>query len=135
MEALLVVADPLTRDLVKVALQQFPGIQVTVGVGYAGVDLARSRRFDCVFVGDAPGAAGVTKLMRHLRSFEQETALFALAGDAEVRKLAADKSTYDIHSFLTTPVVLKELFAAVARLVDRRSGPNHRAPRARAALR
>ena len=131
MEALLVVADPLVRDLVKVALQQFPGIQVTVGRGHAGVDIARSKRFDCVFVGDVPGTAGVIKLMRHLRSFEQDAAMFVIAGEAEARELSAEKSTYDVHSFLATPLVLKELFGAVARLVERRSQTSHRAAGAR----
>ena len=131
MEALLVTADPLVRDLVKVALQQFPGIQVTVGRGHAGVDIARSKRFDCVFVGDVPGTAGVVKLMRHLRSFEREAAMIVIAGEAEARELTAEKSTYDVHSFLATPLVLKELFGAVARLVERRSHTSHRAAGAR----
>ena len=121
MDTLLVVDDPLVRDLVKVALQQFPEVCVVHGRGHAGVDLARGRQFDCVIVGGAPDAAAATKLMRHLRSFDEDAALFVLAAGPAIKELAADKSKYDVHAFLPTPLSVKELFGTIARFVERRS--------------
>jgi len=126
---LLVEKDPLIRDLVKVALQQFQEFQVTVGNGYAGVGEARSHRFDCVFLGVALSDPGSIKLVQHLRSFEQDADLFLLTDEANVKDLAADKAKYQVHSIVQTPITPKDLFGVMSRYLERRSERNQPAAR------
>lgn len=121
MEALLVEKDPLVRDLVKVGLQQCPDFQVTVGRGYAGIDELRSRHFDCVFVGVDPAQKGALKLLQHLRSFDSTTELIVIAPAAAIRDLAAEKTKYGIHSFLTAPIDPREFFGLLGRFLERRT--------------
>lgn len=133
MEALLVERDPLLRDQIKVALQQFPEFSVTVGVGYAGINELRSRPFDCVILGVDPKQRDTVKLLRHLRSFDTTTQLFVVTAPGNVKDMAVDKAKYAIHSFVQAPLVPRELFGMLGRFVERRAGRSNsqllRAPR------
>ncbi|HLQ37045.1 MAG TPA: response regulator [Planctomycetota bacterium] len=121
MEVLLVEKNPLVRDQVKVGLQQFPEFAVTVGKGYQGINELRSRSFDCVFLGVDPRDAETVRLMQHLRSFDKTTELVVLTESRNVRDMAVDKSKYDIHSFLQTPIDVKEFFGFIGRFLERRT--------------
>lgn len=121
MEVLLVEKDPLIRDQVKVGLQQFEEFHVTVGQGHAGVSKARSKRFDCVFLGVDPREKDTVKVLQHLRSFDKTTELFILTAPRNVKDMAVDKSKYDIHSFVPTPVAVKEFFGMLGRFLERRT--------------
>lgn len=121
MEVLLVEKDPLIRDQVKVALQQFPEFQVTVGAGHAGINELRSRAFDCVFLGVDPKQKDTVKLLHHLRSFDTTTELFVLTASRNVKDMAVDKSKYNVHTFVQTPIVVRELFALLGRFLERRT--------------
>lgn len=120
MEVLLVEKDPLVRDHVKVGLQQFPEFQVVVGSGYAGINEMRSRHFDAVFLGVDPREKDTVKLLHHLRSFDTTTELFVLTAPRNVRDMAVDKSKYNIHSFLQSPIDVKEFFGVLGRFLERR---------------
>ena len=130
MDVLLVEMDPLLRDLVKVGLQQFPGVQVTVGSGLSGVSLAQGKRFGCVFVGVDPRDQSSVQLLQHLRSFEDGADLFVLTESRNVKDMAGDKARYRVHSFVPTPVVVKDFFGMFSRYLERRS--EGRAPRKQA---
>jgi DNA-binding NtrC family response regulator len=121
MEVLLVEKDPLIRDQVKIGLQQFPEFHVTVGQGHAGINEVRGRHFDAVFLGVDPRQKDTVKLLHHLRSFDTTTELFVLTAARNVRDMQVDKSKYDIHSFLATPIVVKELFGLLGRFLERRT--------------
>jgi DNA-binding NtrC family response regulator len=121
MEVLLVEKDPLVRDQVKVALQQFPEFHVTVGSGHAGVNEMRGRTFDAVFLGVDPRQKDTVKLMHYLRSFDTTTELFVLTSPRNVRDMAVDKTKYNVHSFVQTPVVARELFGLIGRFLERRT--------------
>ena len=121
MEVLLVEKDPLVRDLVKVGLQQFEDFHVTVGVGHAGISQARAKQFDCVFLGADPREKDTMKLLKHLRSFDSTTELFVLSAPKNVKDMSAEKSQYDIHTFVQTPVAAKEFFALMSRFIERRT--------------
>lgn len=121
MEVLLVEKDPLVRDQVKVALQQFPEFHVTVGTGHAGINEMRGRTFDAVFLGVDPRQKDTVKLMHYLRSFDTTTELFVLTSPRNVRDMAVDKSKYNIHSFLQAPVDVKEFFGLLGRFLERRT--------------
>jgi DNA-binding NtrC family response regulator len=121
MEVLLVEKDPLIRDQVKVALQQFPEFHVTVGTGHAGINELRSRTFDCLFLGVDPRQKDTVKLLHHLRSFDTTTELFVLTAPRNVRDMAVDKTKYNVHSFVQTPIVVRELFGLLGRFLERRN--------------
>jgi DNA-binding NtrC family response regulator len=121
MEVLLVEKDPLVRDHVKVALQQFPEFHVTVGAGHAGINELRGRMFDCLFLGVDPRHKDTVKLLHHLRSFDTTTELFVLTAPRNVKDMAVDKSKYNVHSFVQTPVVVRELFGLLGRFLERRT--------------
>lgn len=135
MEILLVEKDALTRDHLKVGLQQFPEFQVTVGQGYRGINELRSQAFDCVFLGVDPRDQESMGLLAHLRSFDRTTELVVLTAPRHAKDLAADKAKFDIHSFLQTPIDPKDLFEFIGRFVERHSGrdqavrKSQRAPR------
>lgn len=121
MEVLLVEKDPLVRDQVKVALQQFPEFHVTVGTGHAGINEMRGRTFDAVFLGVDPRQKDTVKLMHYLRSFDTTTELFVLTSPRNVRDMAVDKTKYNLHSFVQTPIVVRELFGLLGRFLERRT--------------
>jgi DNA-binding NtrC family response regulator len=121
MEILLVEKDPLVRDHVKVGLQQYPEFNVTVGVGYQGINELRGRAFDCVFLGIDAADQDSTKLLQHLRSFDKTTELIVMTSPRHSKDMAVDKAKYDIHSFLQTPIDVKEFFGFLGRFLDRRS--------------
>jgi DNA-binding NtrC family response regulator len=121
MEVLLVEKDPLVRDQVKVGLQQFPEFHVTVGSGYAGINEVRSRHFDAVFLGVDPREKDTVKLLHHLRSFDTTTELFVMTASRNVRDMAVDKSKYNVHSFLQTPIDVREFFGLLGRFLERRT--------------
>ena len=121
MEVLLVEKDPLIRDQVKVGLQQFPEFHVTVGTGHAGINELRGRAFDCVFLGVDPRQKDTVKLLHYLRSFDTTTELFVLTAPRNVRDMAVDKTKYNVHSFVQTPIVVRELFGLLGRFLERRT--------------
>ena len=121
MEVLLVEKDPLVRDQVKVGLQQFSEFVVTVGKGHGGVSQARSKVFDCVFLGVDPRQKDTVKLLHYLRSFDKSIELFVLTSPRNVRDMAVDKSKFDIHSFVQTPIVVREFFGLLGRFLERRT--------------
>lgn len=121
MEVLLVEKDPLIRDQVKVGLQQFDEFHVTVGQGHAGVSEARSKVFDCVFLGADPREKDTMKLIQHLRSFDKSSELFVLTAPRNVKDMAVDRTKYNIHSFVQTPISVKEFFGLLGRFLERRT--------------
>lgn len=131
MEALIVENDPLVRDQLKVALQQFPDVHVATGAGYAAVNELRSRSFDCVFLGIDARQHESVKLLQHMRSIDKDTQLFVLASGNSCGELAAEKAKFGIHALLATPLVPRELFAQLGRLFERRANRVERAAPAR----
>jgi DNA-binding NtrC family response regulator len=121
MEVLLVEKDPLVRDQVKVGLQQCPEFHVAVGIGHAGINEVRGRHFDCVFLGVDPRVKETIKLLHHLRSFDATTELFVLTSPRNIRDMSVDKSKYNIHTFVQTPIVVRELFGLLGRFLERRT--------------
>ena len=134
MDILLIEKDPLVRDQLKVGLQQFPGIKVTTGVGYRGVNELRSRPFACVFLTVDPMDAESMGMLAHLRSFDQTTEVVALLPTQEPKALANEKARFDIHSLLRTPLDPKELFSFLGRFLERH-GDREASPRRAAAPR
>jgi DNA-binding response OmpR family regulator len=135
MEVLLVEKDPLIRDQVKVGLQQFPDCAVTAGTGHAAINQLRGRHFDCVFLGVDPRHKDTAKLLRSLRQVDAKIELFVLTAERNVRDMGVDKGKYDIHSFLHTPLDLREFFGLVGRFRERnaeRDGQPSRRSRGRA---
>ena len=128
MEALLIVKDPLVRDQVKVGLMQFPEFAVTVGTGYEGLNELRLKTFDCVFLGVDPRDKETVRWLQHMRSFDKTTELIVLTGGHQIKELSAEKGRYDIHSFLQTPLAVKEFFAFVGRFLERRAGKQQPQP-------
>lgn len=135
MDILLVEKDALVRDHLKVGLQQFPEFQVTVGLGYRGINELRSQGFDCVFPGVDPRDQESMGLLQHLRSFDRTTELVVLTSPRSVKDMAGDKAKFDIYTFLQTPIDPKELFEFIGRFLERHAGRDqavrrpHRAPR------
>ena len=129
MEVLLIEKDPLVRDQVKVGLQQVADVHVTVGVGYAGINEMRSKHFDCVMMSVDPRQKDTVKLLHHLRSFDTTTEVFVLTAPRNVRDMAHDKTKYNIHSFLLTPINPKEFFGQLGRLLERHNDRDQAASR------
>ncbi|MEY4829439.1 MAG: hypothetical protein RLZZ562_1235 [Planctomycetota bacterium] len=119
MDILLIEKDPLVRDQLKVGLQQFPGIKVTTGVGYRGVNEVRSRSFACVFLTVDPKDPESMGMLAHLRSFDTTTEIVALLPSQEPKALANEKARFDIHSLLRTPLQPKDLFSFLGRFQER----------------
>jgi DNA-binding NtrC family response regulator len=122
MDILLVEKDALTRDHLKVGLQQVPEFQVTVGEGYRGINELRSQSFDCVFLGVDPRDQESLGVLQHMRSFDRTTELVVLTSPRSVRDLTGDRSRYDIYTFLQTPIDPKELFEFIGRFLERHAG-------------
>ncbi|MFN6145354.1 MAG: hypothetical protein ACK5AL_03230 [Planctomycetota bacterium] len=133
MEALIVDNDPLVRDQLKIALQQFPDVHVATGAGFATLNEVRSRTFDCVFLGVDAAQHESVSLLHHLREIDASAQLFVLGSAASCKDLAPEKAKFDVHGFLTVPLVPIELFAQLGRLFERRAERVERAAPARRA--
>jgi DNA-binding NtrC family response regulator len=94
---------------------------VTVGQGHAGINEVRGRHFDAVFLGVDPRLKETVKLLHHLRSFDTTTELFVLTAPRNVRDMAVDKTKYNIHSFVPTPIAAREFFGLLGRFLERRT--------------
>lgn len=125
MEVLLVEKDPLIRDQIKMGLQQFPDLDVTVGTGQAGINQMRGTHFECVFLGVDPRQEDTVKLLHNLRVIDQRPELFVVTAGCNVKDMTVDKSKYDIHSFLHTPLGLGEFFGLVGRFLERNAERKH----------
>lgn len=121
MDILLITEDKLLRDRIKVGLQQFPEFRVTVGEGFPGVNLLHTQRFDYVFMELGGGPNEAMTLLAHLRSFDHETEVVAVADAKLVKDLGREKQRYRIASFLNAEVDVNDFFRLVARLRARRS--------------
>ncbi|MEY3161968.1 MAG: hypothetical protein RIT25_1959 [Planctomycetota bacterium] len=121
MEFLLVEKDPLVRDQVKVGLEQFPDCSVHVGLGYEAIAQLRHRRFDCVFLGVDPREQESMQLLQYLRSFDADTELVVIAPASSIKDMGVQKAKYHIHSFLQSPIDVKEFFGFVGRFRSRKA--------------
>jgi DNA-binding NtrC family response regulator len=119
MQILVVESDRLTRDQVKVGLQQFAEFTVTCGEGYAGINLIRQRDFDAAFLGVPNDHREARRMIEHLRGVRPDLDLIVMAPERMVKDLAADKQRYDIWSVLSTPVDVTDFFRLVARVKER----------------
>ena len=120
MDVLLVVRDKLTRDQVKVGLQQFPEFQVTLGEGYAAVNQVRQRDYDVVFLGVEPSDEEGIRLLQHLRGFDRTTEVVVVTTERHAKLMAGDKSRLNIASFLSTPLDVSEFFRLIGRMRARK---------------
>jgi len=121
MEFLLVEKDPLVRDQVKVGLEQFPDCHVQVGLGYEAIAQLRHKKFDCVFLGVDPRDAETVQLLQYMRSFDHDTELVVIAPAASIKDMGVQKAKHHIHSFLQSPLDVKEFFGFVGRFRSRRN--------------
>ena len=119
MDILLVESDHLIRDQVKVGLQQFPEFKVTWGEGYPGINLMRMKSYSYVFLGIPSQDHDGLRLLRHMRSFDQQTDVIVITTQRAARDLAKDKSRLGIYAFLTTPIDVTDYFRLVSRLKAR----------------
>ena len=119
MDILLVESDHLIRDQVKVGLQQFPEFKVTWGEGYPGINLMRMKSYSYVFLGIPSQDHDGLRLLRHMRSFDQQTDVIVVTTQRAARDLAKDKSRLGIYAFLTTPIDVTDYFRLVSRLKAR----------------
>ena len=128
MEILVITSDKLLRDQVKVGLQQFPEFRVTCGESFPGVNMLRSIDFDLVFLELGETAHDCLTLVQHLRSFDSETELVALAEDRMVKDLSREKQRHGITAFLVNPLDVTEFYRLISRLRSRREENAESAP-------
>ncbi|MHC4512253.1 MAG: response regulator [Planctomycetota bacterium] len=119
MDILLVESDHLIRDQVKVGLQQFPEFKVTWGESYPGINLLRMKKYSYVFLGIPSQDHDGLRLLRHMRSFDQQTDVIVVTTQRAARDLAKDKSRLGIYAFLTTPIDVIDYFRLISRLKAR----------------
>ena len=119
MDILLVESDHLIRDQVKVGLQQFPEFSVTWGESYAGINLVRMKNFSYVFLGVHTQDNDGLRLLRHMRSFDQQTDVVVITNQKAARELSKDKNRLGIYAFLTTPIDVIDFFRLISRLKSR----------------
>ena len=116
MNVLLITSDNLLRDQIKVGLQQFPECHVTYGTSFTGVNKLRTSDFEFVFLELGTTPQDALTLIKHLRSFDEETEVIALADERTTRDLSREKQRHGIHAFLKSPLDVTDFFRLVARL-------------------
>ena len=120
MDILLIVCDRLTRDQVKVGLQQFPEFTIVTGEGYAAVNTLRQRHYDCVFLEIDPEDHEGMRLLQHMRSFDRSTEAVVITTERHAKDMLREKSKMNITAFLQMPIRVSEFFRLVSRLRSRR---------------
>ena len=119
MDILLVTSDNLLRDQVKVGLHQYPEFRVTCGESFPGVNMMRTVDFDLVFLELGESAQDCLNLVQHMRSFDTNKELIALADDQMIKDLSPHKQKHGINAFLSNPLDVTEFFRLISRLRSR----------------
>jgi DNA-binding NtrC family response regulator len=74
-----------------------------------------------VFLGVDPREQESMQLLQYLRSFDQDSELVVIAPASSIKDMGVQKAKYHIHSFLQSPVDVKEFFGFVGRFRSRKS--------------
>jgi len=129
-DVLLIVQDPLVRDMIAVGLENVPGTAVVVSSGPGAVDRARLKKFDVIFVSHEPKETGAVEenapeLIARLREFDRESEVVIVTDGRWAKVLAEKRDRFGACAFLRTPIQPNEFFRLAVRLRSRR---NHRTP-------
>jgi DNA-binding NarL/FixJ family response regulator len=122
MRVLLVEADHVVRDRVKVALQQFDGTTVDVAEDAWALELAKENAYDLVVISDHLDQAGDgLKILKELRAGGLAGAAVVLSrdrGEAATR----DKEALNVAAVVAVPPDTVEIFKAIVTAQSRSSG-------------
>ncbi len=122
MRVLLVEADHVVRDRVKVALQQFDGITVDTAEDSWALELAKENAYELVAISDQLQDAGDgLKLLKELRAGGLLGPAVAISRD-NGEAAAKEKDALGIASVVVVPPDTVEIFKALVAAQGRLSG-------------
>lgn len=117
---LLVTADPIARDLVKVGLEQTQAFEVDVAEDAWAVEMARSKVYRVAIVDAELAAADGLEILRQIREVRGDAELLLIARNRnQTRHLLRDKQQLALYGFVYLPVDPLEFFKMTARLLER----------------
>ena len=121
LRCLLVTADAVVRDMVKVGLEQTQLVDVEFVEDAWALEMAKSEPFEIVIAeySLADGSDGV-ELLAQIRSELPDAELLLITRTrTQSRYLAREKQTLGIYGFVHVPIDPVEFFRTIARLLDR----------------
>jgi DNA-binding response OmpR family regulator len=117
---LLVTADPVARDLIKVGLEQTQAFDVDVAEDTWAVEMARSKIYRVVIADAELAAADGLEILRQIREVRGDAELLLIARNRnQTRHLMRDKQQLALYGFVHIPVDPLEFFKMTARLLER----------------
>jgi DNA-binding NarL/FixJ family response regulator len=125
-DVLLIVQDPLVRDMIAIGLENVPGTAVVAASGPSAIDRARNKKFDVVFVGHDPhekeaAEENALELIARLREFEKEAEAVIVSDARWMKVLTEKRDRIAPCAFLSTPIKPNEFFRLAVRLRSRRT--------------
>lgn len=117
---LLVTADPVARDLIKVGLEQTQAFEIDVAEDGWAVEMARSKVYRVAIVDAELTAADGLEILRQLREVRGDSELLLIARNRnQTRHLLRDKHQLALYGFVYIPIDPLEFFKMTARLLER----------------
>ncbi len=104
-KALLIEADPTTRDIIKTGLEQFQAFEIDLSDDAWGVEMAREKTYDLILVNlELPdGADGIT-VSKQIREFDKDCEIVLITRGKSSRLLTKEKAAQNIFSLLSCPI-------------------------------
>jgi DNA-binding NtrC family response regulator len=118
-EILIIERDKVIRDQLKVGLQNFRQFSVECCEGFSGVNRARQKTFDYVFIGLNPQDQEGAGLLKAFRDLDKDTDVVIVTTHRQSKLMSGDKMRFNIFAFLGVPIDVREFFRVVARFKPR----------------
>jgi DNA-binding NarL/FixJ family response regulator len=125
-DVLLIVQDPLVRDMIAIGFENVPETEVVAAAGPTAVDRARNKKFDVVFMGHDPrekenSEGNAEDVIARLREIDKEAEAVVVTDARSAKTLGEKRDKLGPCSFLRTPIQPNEFFRLAVRLRSRRS--------------
>ncbi len=116
MDVLILDADKVVRDHVRVGLQNFPEFAVDTGQGFAGLNLTEQKDYDCLFIACDPQTDQGLELIENFRKTNNDVDVVMVTPARKSKAHQHLRTRYDLFSILYVPLDPGEFFRLVARL-------------------
>jgi DNA-binding NtrC family response regulator len=116
---LFVNGDPTTRDIMKVALQQFEGFEGHFAEARDFLNHLGEARYHVVFVEDMPNPNETRELLEILDQDQMRLPVVVIAEEINIKSFIHDKKRLNISTFLRKPLDPVEVFRLLNRLREK----------------
>ncbi len=116
MDVLVLESNKRIRDQIVVGLQNFPEFAVDTGEGFGGLNLARGKAYDFLFIGTNCADDIGMQMAQKFREAESDSGLILVTSAKKSKAHQQLRTRFDVLSMLYVPIEPADFFRLVARL-------------------